>query len=99
MCNDHSGYGWEWGAITDSTTWTDNDARVVCRQLGLATSGIPLQVPGAIIRTQHTNCGSWTRELRRERIWKFYFAKRERVNGVPVPQDREIQTAIGYAFV
>ena len=40
MCNDYSGYGWEWGAITDSTAWTDNDARVVCRQLGLSTSGL-----------------------------------------------------------
>ena len=39
MCNDDSGYGWEWGVIADTTTWTDNDARVVCRQLGLSTSG------------------------------------------------------------
>jgi receptor-type tyrosine-protein phosphatase Q len=39
MCNDQSGYGWEWGAISDSTTWTDNDARVVCREMGLFTSG------------------------------------------------------------
>ena len=56
MCNDHSGFGWEWGAITDSTTWTDNDARVVCRQLGLPTSGsFPYQkVPGEIQRSMST---------------------------------------------
>lgn len=40
MChNDNYVNVWKWGAIRDSTTWTNNDAQVVCRELGLPTSG------------------------------------------------------------